>query len=252
MFFRIFGRLIGGFPPPDQYYLYSKIWLFIWQGAIIVLGLISSYVLLKKTYILFRSRKDSFNKYLLLSVWLLIGILLFGFYRKQVYDYYFGFLFPLPFILVGNLFSTCIENKKYRMPVIAILLFIVGINLYGMPFRFEPNRQLNQAEIVAKEVIKRTDGKPYNFALVTNSNSDFAYRYFFMVWNRAPVTIQNTTEDPQRKSVTDQLLVVCEISPCHPLGWAAWEVAGFGRAEIAGEWPVSVLQVDKLVHFKEK
>lgn len=252
VFFRIFGRLIAGFPPPDQYYLYSKEVLFFWQIVILTLGIISSYVLFKKTHDLFKKRNESLNKYLILSIWLLVGVILFGFYRKQVYDYYFGFLFPLPFILIGNAFSSLMANKKLKYISIIVLFLLVAINLYGIPFRFEPNRQLNQAEIVAKAVVDKTDNKPYNFALVTNSNSDYAYRYFFKIWGKDPVTIQNSADDPQRKSVTDQLLIVCELSPCHPLGWPAWEVSGFGRAEIAGEWPVSVLQVDRLVHYKEK
>jgi len=64
--------------------------------------------------------------------------------------------------------------------------------------------------------------------------------------------IQYTGIDPQRKSVTDQLFVVCEDPNCQPLGASLWEVAGFGRAEIADEWPVSVLKVYKLVHYPGK
>jgi len=66
------------------------------------------------------------------------------------------------------------------------------------------------------------------------------------------MTIQNEIIDPKRKTVTDQLLVVCEIPQCHPLGNSLWEIAGFGRAEIVNEWRVSVVRVFRLEHFKGK
>lgn len=66
------------------------------------------------------------------------------------------------------------------------------------------------------------------------------------------MTILNQVIDPERKSVTEQLLIVCETLPCQPLGNSLWEVAGFGRAEIAGEWPVQVVQVYRLTHYKGK
>lgn len=109
-----------------------------------------------------------------------------------------------------------------------------------------------QMEQVAKFVFEKTGGKPFNFALITGSNSDYAYRYFFTVWGKPPVAIENSQKDPLRKSVTDQLLVVCESLPCEPVGHSLWEIAGFGRTEIVGEWNISVVKVYKLKHYKGK
>jgi hypothetical protein len=138
--------------------------------------------------------------------------------------------------------------------VLSIFLFVLitFLNLQGIPFRYPANRQLNQMETIAKFVEDKTEGKPFNFALITGGNSDHAYRYFFTIWNHPPVTIEDPQKDPDRKSVTKQLFVVCESLPCQPLGHSLWEVAGFGRAEIAGKWKVSVVEIYKLVPFKEK
>ncbi|OGG29334.1 hypothetical protein A3A63_04380 [Candidatus Gottesmanbacteria bacterium RIFCSPLOWO2_01_FULL_46_9] len=100
-------------------------------------------------------------------------------------------------------------------------------------------------------MLDKTGGSPFNFALITGGNSDQAYRYFFEIWGRPPVTIENPGVDPSRQTVTDQLLVVCEYPDCEPLGNSLWEVAGFGRAEIAGSWDVSVVKVYKLIHYQE-
>jgi hypothetical protein len=132
-----------------------------------------------------------------------------------------------------------------------VFTVLVWINLQGIPFRFSANRQLAQVEEISKFVINKTDDKPFNFALITGGNSDHGYRYFFTLWDKSPVIIENPKEDTQRETITDQLLVVCEDIACKPLGNSLWEVAGFGRAEIVNEWDVSVVKVYKLKHYKD-
>ncbi|HUS52030.1 MAG TPA: glycosyltransferase family 39 protein, partial [Candidatus Bathyarchaeia archaeon] len=46
-------------------------------------------------------KKKKFKTLTLLGLWLIFGLGLFGFYQRGIYDYYFGFMFPLPFLLVG-------------------------------------------------------------------------------------------------------------------------------------------------------
>jgi hypothetical protein len=164
-------------------------------------------------------------------------------------------MFPLPFILLGSLIVFIYEKLKVFGKVLAIaaFLFLFVINIQGLPFRYEPNRQLNQMETIAAFVMTKTNAKPFNFALISGGNSDYAYRYFFTLWNHPPVTIENAANDPQRKTVTNQLLVVCESPlPCQPLGNSLWEIAAFGQADIAGHWKVSVVEVYKLTHYKGK
>ena len=138
------------------------------------------------------------------------------------------------------------------MLALVIFALLTLINLQGIPFRFSANRQLAQVEEISKFVVDKTDNKPFNFALITGGNSDHGYRYFFTLWDKSPIVIENPKQDPQRKSVTDQLLIVCEDIACKPLGNSLWEVAGFGRAEIIDEWDVSVIKVYKLIHYKGK
>lgn len=186
----------------------------------------------------------------LLSLWFIVGVSLFGFYQKPIYDYYLGFLFPLPFLLTGQVFSFLSQKSMGKILVAVLMAFLIFINWQGRPMRFIPNRQLKQTKDISRFILEKTEGKPFNFALITGQNSDHAYRYFFEIWGNKPLTIENPQIDPERKSVTDQLLIVCEISDCQPLGYSLWEVAGFGQAEIAGEWQVSVVKVFKLGHYK--
>lgn len=245
VFFRLFGRLLTNFPSPEQVSINTDIIAAIGFYLTLLLGVSSSVLILYK-FLTTRSLK-----FLLISLWLILGVLLFGLYKKPIYDYYFGFMFPLPFLLTGALLSFLFK-KNIFLKIIAIVSFasLFYVNLTNGPLKYPPNAQYEQVKMIAEFVLEKTEGKPFNFALITGGNSDHAYRYIFETEGYHPVTIQNSQIDPERRSVTDQLLIICEENPCQPLGHPLWEVAGFGRAEIAGEWQVSVLKVYKLVHYK--
>jgi len=251
VFFRLFGRLVANFPPPEKVALGAHPDIALWYYTTLFLSIASVGLLVYKFKKHFKN-KDQFQKMSLLLVWLILGVGLFGFYKKSIYDYYFGFMFPLPFFIVGLFLTSLWKNKFGKVISILILLSLVWLNYLGAPYKASRNRQLNQAETISKFVLDQTNNKPFNFALITGGNSDHAYRYFFKIWNRDPIVIQNVARDPKRATVTDQLLVVCEEVICQPLGHSLWEIAGFGRAEIVGEWNVSVVKVYKLEHYTGK
>jgi len=256
VFFRLFARLVFAFPQSDQLNKFSLLTINLWTLIALTIAAVGVLMLFKNLIKAIRKKSPDLNKYLLLCLWLGIGVLLFGFYKKPIYEYYFAFMFSLPFIIVGNFVGEISLVKKSKISLFFAGLVFIGlvlINIAGVPFRYPANRQLNQMETIAKFVMTKTDVKPFNFALISTGNSDYAYRYFFTIWNHPPQTIEYTGVDPMRKSVTDQLLVVCESPiPCQPLGNSLWEIAGFGRAEIEGHWKVSVVEVYKLVHYKGK
>jgi len=80
----------------------------------------------------------------------------------------------------------------------------------------------------------------FYFALISDSNSDHAYRYFLEIKDSKPVELET--------NITNQLLIVCESEKCAPLGNPIWEIAGFGRAEVVQEWkldkiPITILRL---------
>lgn len=247
VFFRLFGRLVTNYPLPEHFYRFigQEKMLFWWQLGTILLGIFSLVFLLRT--------KDKLIK-IFLGLWFFLGIFLFGLYKKPIYDYYFGFLFPLPFILVGNFLSQVYETKKFnhlpKILSVGVFLSLLFINLNYNPFRYEPNRQKDQVRKISEFVLSKTDNKPFNFALITDHNSDYAYRYYLEVLDHPDTRMENPTRDPERKTVTNQLLIVCENVECKPLGHPLFEVSNFGRAEIVGEWNVSVVKVFKLVHYR--
>jgi len=244
--FRLFARLTLNYPPIEQLPMFSQNHLLILQivTIVLILGSIISLFFIKNRLIV-----------LLLLTWLFVGLFLFGFYKKDIYDYYFGFMFPIPFILIGNMIGllTGLKNKfKYLGRIAGSVIFVVLfiILILSNPFQFQGNNQKREAEKIADKVIEVTEGKPYNFALITDGNSDHVFRYFLEINHRGPIIIENLEADPERKSVTDQLIVICDTK-CNPVGHPLWEVAGFGRAEIVGAWEVPFVTIYKLVPFKE-
>ena len=203
-------------------------------------------------YAFIKNYKNLNNRRLLqiLGIWYLVGIGILSFYTGSIYDYYLMFAFPLPFILFGLFFekiSRLIIGKIFFIVLIPIILFF---QIEKTPISQTPNRIATQTRDISEFIINHVDKEPFNFALIAGKNSDHAYRYFLEIKGFSPVIIENPTIDPSRKTVTNQLMIVCEEKICQPLGHPLWEIAGFGRAEIANEWQVGVVQVFKLVHYK--
>jgi 4-amino-4-deoxy-L-arabinose transferase-like glycosyltransferase len=247
VFFRIFARLVVDFPAPNKAIQFSPIQLAAW-GTLAMLLAAGSIIVL----ILQKKKLVS----LLLGLWLFLSVLLFGFYKKEIYDYLFTFIFPLPFLLVGNLLSYIYHlPNKPRVLLISLSFFIFFsifiFNLLNNPFRYDPNNQRDQAKGIALFVISKTGNKPYNFALLSKGNSDYGYRYYLDILGSPPVYLENLQKDPKRISATKQLFIVCEDINCNPIGNPLHDVAAFGRAEIAGVWDISVVKVYKLVHYVE-
>ena len=176
-------------------------------------------------------------------IWFLGGLLGLRSYTGQVFDYYFGFIFPAPFLLLGLVISLVWHLKSAK--AVAVILTILAVIFFTTksPLAFPPNRLIDQTARVADFVIEKSAGEPFNFALITDSNSDHAYRYFLDVEGHDPVDLETM--------VTEQLMVVCESQKCAPLGHPIWEIAGFGRAEITGEWelPEIGIKVFRLTHW---
>lgn len=212
------------------------------------------FIIVSLFLILREKKKNSFNQALIiLVVWYTISLICFGLYQGAIYDYYLVNIFPLPSLLAAVTFSWYMDKKGINKIIMLIIFFsILFFQLKNSPLLKEPNRLLYLTKARARFILEKAGSDPYNFALITGSNSDHAYRYFLELWGKPPLTIQNPQLDPERKSVTESLYVICEISDCSPLGHPLWEIAGFGRAEIENSWEVEGVKIFKLTHYKEE
>ncbi|MEK7580944.1 MAG: glycosyltransferase family 39 protein [Patescibacteria group bacterium] len=171
------------------------------------------------------------------------GIFLLRSYAGQLYDYYLGSIFPAPFFVFGLTAFLFWKNLPLKIIVTSASILILGAFLSQGFYTKKPNMLILQTESIANFIIDKTDNASYNFALISNSNSDYAYRYFLDIKHKSPKKLEEL--------VTDQLIVICESKECSPLGNPLWEIAGFGRAEIDSEWDLDKygFKLYKLVHL---
>ena len=182
----------------------------------------------------------------LFLIWYAVGMFVFAFYNTGIADYYFGFLFPVPFFMVAILLYQLRRRlNRAGLPLfIAALLFFSYHQLSQAFFWRKPNRQVDQTARVADTVIAKASGQPFNFALITGGNSDHAYRFFLEVKGHTPLGLE--------EQITDQLLIVCEKPEpqCKPLGHSLWEIAGFGRSEVNSQITVHPgITIYRMTHY---
>ena len=179
-------------------------------------------------------------------VWLLVGILGLGNYKQHIYDHYFGFLAPVPFLLTGWVLVKIWDWTKWSKVLSLVLIgFLVFLAVKQSPLANQPNRQLQRTEKVAQFVVEKSRGERFNLALIAERNYDDAYAYFLELWKKPLVRI-----DPQMadETITQQLFVICEQLPCQPVGHPKAEIAMFGWVKIEEQWQIEGVEVYKLIH----
>jgi hypothetical protein len=186
--------------------------------------------------------------YLALAIYLFVGLLGLSFYKNDIYDHYIAFLSPAPFLLLGALGEMLWRKVegKWRMVercALSVYVLIIVAVLFSMvqrsPLWTPPNNQLLRTQMVAKEVLDDTQGKPYNFALIAKSNYDSAYQFYLEQYGRKPGQL------PFEKA--DQLFVVCEDEVCQPINNPKYEIAAFGMSKIEWERDVNGVKLFKLI-----
>lgn len=187
--------------------------------------------------------------YGILFTWLAFALIGLGLYKQEIYDHYFGFIFPAPFLLMGGLVEHLFRNKKYKILMCIALLVLVFINLNKTPIRFPPDLQLQRTEVIAKFINEKSGGERFNIATISERNNRDVYQYFLLLWGSKVV---DTDPSALKYTITDQLFVVCEkpkekCDPTHdPSAW----ITNFGWTKIVDEWEVWGANVYKLGHTK--
>lgn len=181
--------------------------------------------------------------------WLLFALIGFSFYKLPIYDHYMGLIFVVPFILIGEMFERLCKLSKFTS-FFTVLMFAVLfiVNLSHNPFKSEPNRQLNRAQNVAKTILDLDNDKPFNLAVLAQTNYEDGYRYFLELWGGKVLHADRW----DTATISDQLFVVCEYpeEKCDPTHSPKAEVANFGMTKIDGQWSVDGVIIYRLIHTK--
>ncbi len=176
-----------------------------------------------------------------LLLWFFIGCVGLSLYKQHVYDHYYGFLFPVPFLLFGFCISILLHQKNILVKSMAVIISsaVIFINLSQNPLKFSPNNQLKNTQMISEFIKEKSSDQPFNLALLSKSNYDASYRYF--------LTLNQSQYKKIDHQKTNQLYVICEYQPCSPIGNPLWEIAAFGWAKIDSVWNVSGVEIYRLL-----
>lgn len=177
--------------------------------------------------------------YLILGVWLVGSMAGLSLYKQSIYDHYLGFVSPAAFLLLGG-FVSLFKNSRQIIAVLILVGVLAFLNLQKSPLLLTPNNQLARTQEVTKFIISQAGDKPFNFALIANSNYDSAYQFYLDQYGHKPKVVPI--------EITDQLFVVCEDSVCKPIGHPKYEIAGFGWTTIEWEKEFDGVKIYKLIH----
>lgn len=185
----------------------------------------------------------------LILVWFLVGLIGLGNYKQHIYDHYFGFFFSVPFLLAGWVLGKIWDWKKFSKLIVLICLGgLIFLSLKECHLRCPPNNQLVRTQKIARFIINKAEGKPFNLALIAERNYDDAYAYFMEIWGKPPVRIEPLQA---QATITEQLFVICEQLPCQPINHPKAEIAMFGWAKIDQRWEIEGVEVYRLIHNPE-
>ncbi|KKR29863.1 MAG: hypothetical protein UT61_C0020G0011 [Candidatus Woesebacteria bacterium GW2011_GWA1_39_8] len=234
-------------------------WLYIYGALYIFLWMSGEYFFSKKKinladktywkYLYDKITSSYYAPFFILFTWLFFAHLGLTLYKQHIYDHYFGFFFPAPFLLVGGLTSYIYNNfgKVWKTILAIFIMYALYVNLANNQLKYPPNRQLQRSETVANFIVQQTGSEKFNLAVIAERNYEGAYQYFLERWN-APIVII----DAQRadETITNQLYVVCELpsEKCDPTHNPKTEVANFGWSNIEGVWQIEGTTVYKLIH----
>lgn len=213
---------------------------------------VSAFIFLGIAWIIFKKKLKMPPQYWLLISWIGFGLLGFGLFKQNIYDHYFGFIFAVPFLLIGSFISMMFKSGKILkwLGVLAVG-YLVVINFVGSPLRKEPNKLLQRSIDVSKVIERESKGERFNLAVIAETNYEDGYKYFLLKDNYPVIDIDSQKPD----TIADQLFAVCELIPsdkCDPTHNPKAQVANFGWSKIEGSWDVSGAIVYKLTHTEVK
>lgn len=213
---------------------------YISQGVNFVtwgLSLIIAIPVIANLYTYFKLRRINYP-IMLLSCWMIFGLIGISLYRQSVYDHYLGFLNPAPYLLLGAFVFHL--RKPFKLLLAAPLLLVIGyINLTNNPLLVPPNNQYLKTKVISEYILEKSQGKPFNFALIAERNYDSAYQFYLYKLGNPPKHLA--------ESNTGQLFVVCEDKICNPINHPKYEISAFGFAKIDTEGSVDGVKIFKLV-----
>jgi hypothetical protein len=144
---------------------------------------------------------------ILLLLYLLVGILGFSFYEKDVYDHYITYLLPVVFLVLG--FSLDLLVKKHVVGWLVVGAFFatyLRYNVTHIEFKAGGPTQ-SELQVTADSIHSRVqEGEPYAVVLLSESRDLYGmnYRYFLNT------DLKKRPVDPEQNADAQKLFIINE------------------------------------------
>jgi len=206
--------------------------------AIYTIGILSvSYCL----YILVK-QKHAPSRYI--SLFFLTTIASFVFYSGDRHMHYYGFLYPLFYLLLGLFLATIARifcTAKYLIFILLIGFIIQNVNNYPFIMGSSGN-QIDRAKNVAKIIYDNVGSEKYRLTSLPERYDESTYRYFLEIWKKKPIEKDST-------DYVRDMFVVCN-NECKPIGDPQWDVAVFAPTAVTAQWKLDNTYIYKLTNRK--
>jgi len=170
-----------------------------------------------------------------ISLWVLSGIVTLAVYQSNIYPHYLGFLFPAVFMLAGQLLSS-LKGKLMTLSFAFIIIFLI-YNLTSVKNIIFQNGNLKSVQTTAEFILKDIEANHYqNYNLVllddTRDYKAYGFRYYLEVYGGQPLDI---AAYPQ----TDILYIVSPYRQTDVLSEQIWEINSLKPAQLTQTWEFS-------------
>ncbi|MEO8581151.1 MAG: glycosyltransferase family 39 protein [Patescibacteria group bacterium] len=178
-----------------------------WLNLIMVLGTFGCLMLLLK-------KKSKFSKgQLVITTWLVIGIVGTSLYKSSVFDHYIAYLYPVTCLIIGMVLTYCWQQKWLKLIVPAFLLWFFCVNLMKYDFK-RISWTVQDIENYSKHVLDYvSEGDSYSLVGINSYHDIYAmnYRYYLTAWGKPPLDTQDVNSAKQLLIVNENYEPINEI-----------------------------------------
>ena len=199
---------------------------------------------------LFKSKNEKFK---VLGFLFLSSIALASLYKRGFFAFYLTFLYPLPFLIIGSLFSRTKQKRVKRlfMYIFIFLCFVWSLKNFQTSFVQVENNRIGLGEKLRKNslFVAEKVAFPFNIASISSDPERFGfnavdYRYFLETFYKK----QALDWDPIDYQKAPSLYFISEVGEVSFSQMAdIWEVKVFQPSKIAEKWQKDDIILYKLV-----
>lgn len=193
-----------------------------------------------------KKRNKEFN----LFCWLFFFSIIFAsFYKKGFFSFYLTFLYPLPFVILGQALALASKRKILIGLLSSVVMALAIMNFASCWRQVKINKtSLEERLSATAEFLSTKVAEPFNLAAINDNPERFGsnavdYRYYLETFFGK----KGLDWDPIDYQQADHLYLISEIGEVDPLKTGIWEVGLFKPKKVMDRWEIDKAIVYHLV-----